>query len=63
MSNKKDKPIRITERTRETLKAIRSVNETYDDTIKRLIHDLNQAEDALGFAQAEIMRLEEEKHR
>jgi len=63
MSDKKDKAIRVTGRTRDTLRAIGMKNETYDDVIKRLIHDLNQAEDALGFAQAEIRRLEEEKHR
>ena len=39
MSNKKDRAIRISERTRDTLKAIRSVNETYDDTIKRLFYE------------------------
>ena len=44
MNDKKDKAIRVSGRTRDTLRAIGMKNETYDDVIKRLIYELNQAE-------------------
>jgi len=47
VSNKKDRAIRVSERTRDTLRAIGMKNETYDDVIKRLIYQLNEAQGKL----------------
>lgn len=60
MSDKKDKAIRISGRTRNTLIAISSKNETYDDVIKRLIYQLNEARDEAKDWKAIATKLREE---
>ena len=56
VGDKKDKAIRISGRTRGTLRAISMKNETYDDVIKRLIYEFSEKDDELGVLLADVKK-------